>query len=364
MDESALLIGLCRSLAMSALVILGYSKVIQATTGPLAANIGVGLLFAGAGVLSMNDPISFSPGVFYDGRVPLLALAYTFSGLVGAVTTTVVLCGYRIWIGGAGAYAGLISISMAAAAGIAVGMLPNRFFKQRLGRPIVLSLASTLSTVSVFALPHQSASSFSYHALVLIMIANSIGIFVLHDFLSNEKKRMRLFRALEHDAAVDPLTKLANRRAFDARSALALSPGHNPNGEYAVIMIDIDHFKAVNDTFGHDTGDVVLANVASIVVSSVRKTDIVARFGGEEIAVLLPGLGGQRAAAIAEKIRLRVEADIVASQAGDVCVTISAGASATNIHLTSVAEALKAADAALYGAKRSGRNRVEMALAA
>jgi diguanylate cyclase len=363
MDESTLLTGLCRSLAMSALVILGYSKVIQATTGALAGNIGIGLLFSAVGILSMNDPVVFAPGVFYDGRVPILALAYTFSGLVGAIITTIVLCVYRIWLGGAGAYAGLIGISITAAAGIAVGMLPNRFFKHRLGRPTVLSAAATLSTVSVLALPH-SAASFNYHTIVLIMIANPIGIFLLYDFLSNEKKRMRLFRALEHDAAVDPLTKLANRRAFDARTALALSPGQNPNGEYAVIMIDIDHFKTVNDTFGHDTGDTVLANVASIVVSSVRKTDIVARFGGEEIAVLLPGLGGQRAAAIAEKIRLRVEADIVACQAGDVSVTISAGASATNIRLTSVAEALKAADAALYDAKRSGRNRVEMALAA
>src|ERR1700712_2790909 len=108
MDESTLLIGLCRSLAMSALVILGYSKVIQATTGALAGNIGIGLLFSAVGILSMNDPVVFAPGVFYDGRVPILALAYTFSGLVGAIITTIVLCVYRIWLGGAGAYAGLI----------------------------------------------------------------------------------------------------------------------------------------------------------------------------------------------------------------------------------------------------------------
>ncbi|QND44475.1 diguanylate cyclase (plasmid) [Rhizobium lusitanum] len=364
MDESTLLIGLCRSLAMSALVILGYSRVIQATTGAVAGNIGVGFLFAAAGILSMNDPVIFAPGVFYDGRVPILALAYTFSGLAGAMITAIVLGGYRIWLGGAGVYAGLISISVTAAAGIAVGMIPNRFFRQRLGRPAALSAAATMSTVSVLALPHLSVASFNYHAVMLIMIANPIGIFLLHDFLSNEGKRMRLFRALEHDAAVDPLTKLVNRRAFDAKAALALSLGHNPNGEYSVIMIDIDHFKAVNDTFGHDTGDTVLMNVASIIAASVRKADIVARFGGEEIAVLLPGLGSQKAAAVAEKIRLRVEANIVTSQAGGVSVTISAGASATNIHRTEVAEALKAADAALYTAKRSGRNRVEMAFAA
>lgn len=364
MDDSWLFIGLFRGLAFSALIILAFSKVIRMTSGGLSTDICVGLLFAAAGFVSMSDPITFAPGIFYDGRVPVLALAYTFSGLPGAIITTAVIGGYRLWLGGAGAMSGTIGILIVAAAGILVGRIPNRFFKLRLSKAASLGLASSLSTISIVALPHAALAMLSWKVLLSVNAMNIVGVLILHDFLSHERKSLRLFRTLERDAAVDPLTKLANRRSFDAKAANVLAPAQNPDGNYSVIMIDIDHFKSVNDTYGHDTGDGVLADVASIVSDCVRKSDVVARFGGEEIAVLLPGVDHTRAVIVAEKIRRRIEAHEFAGTNPNMRVTVSLGAAGANISTTGVEHALKAADAALYIAKRNGRNRVETALAA
>lgn len=363
MDEAALMTGLLRGLSMSALIILAYSKVIAFTHGSFSTNIGVGMLFSAAGVVSMSDPLVLSPGILYDGRIPILALAYGFSGAIGVVLTTVIIGGYRLWLGGVGAASGLAAICIAAAAGIAVAQISHRYLRSRVARSSVLGIAASASVVAVILLPRDVWSAITLPVLAPIMLANFIGVVMLNDFLWNEKRRLRMFRTLEHDAAVDPLTRLANRRAFDSKAASALAPGINPTGDYAVIMIDIDHFKQVNDTYGHHIGDTVLAHIADIIRETVRKTDIVARFGGEEIAVLLPGVDSAHAAAIAENIRLRIEAKEFPMQSGFMQVTVSAGTAGSNIARADIPAALKAADDALYVAKRTGRNKVEMAIA-
>ena len=364
MDEATLMTGLLRGLAMSALIILAYSKVIAVTTGSIANNIGVGVLFSAAGIVSMSDPLVLSPGILYDGRIPILALAYGFSGAIGVVLTTVAIGGYRLWLGGVGAASGVAAICIAAAAGIAVAQISHRYLRARLVRSFVLGIAASASAIAVILLPRDVWHTISFHIMFPIVVANVIGVVMLNDFLWNEKRRLRLFRTLEHDAAVDPLTRLVNRRAFDSKVVSALAPALNPTGEYAVIMIDIDHFKQVNDTYGHHMGDTVLAHIADIVRDSVRKTDIVARFGGEEIAVLLPGINSHHATRIAENIRQRIESNEFPMQTGSMHVTISAGTAGSNTASTDIPAALRAADSALYVAKRTGRNKVEMAPAA
>ncbi|MGO4566784.1 GGDEF domain-containing protein [Rhizobium sp. 2YAF20] len=289
----------------------------------------------------------------------MLALAYTFADLPGAIITTVVIGGYRLWLGGAGAMTGVSGILIAAAAGLFIGRVPNRFFKGRLLKPLALGIAASLSSISVIALPHAACrmphaalAALSWEIILAVSAMNILGVLILHDFLSHERKSLHLFRTLERDAAVDPLTKLANRRAFDAKAASVLTPAQNPSGKYSVIMIDID------------TGDGVLADIASIVSDCVRKSDVVARFGGEEIAVLLPGMDDTKAVVVAEKNRRRIEANEFAGTHANMKVTFSLGAAGANTRTTGVAHALKAADAALYAAKRNGRNRVETALAA
>jgi diguanylate cyclase (GGDEF)-like protein/PAS domain S-box-containing protein len=165
------------------------------------------------------------------------------------------------------------------------------------------------------------------------------------------------------DAALtDPLTGLHNRRGLEGRSeALHFRPGGAPVTQ-VWIMVDIDHFKRVNDTYGHEAGDEVLKAVAEALRSTARGADLVARFGGEEFVLVLPDTSAELAVRIAERLRLAIEA-LSTDVGGQVIrVTASFGV-AQRAAQDSQLEVLERADAALYSSKKDGRNRVTMSTA-
>jgi len=155
------------------------------------------------------------------------------------------------------------------------------------------------------------------------------------------------------------LTGIFNRRFFELRIGAELERARRYNGSLAVIMVDIDHFKRLNDEFGHLLGDEVLRQVSSVFSQQLRKVDVVCRYGGEEFALLLPQTTMEQALGVADKLRR----EIAAWQFPGVPrpVTISAGTAAFPIHGTTRDEVVKAADAALYAAKQAGRNCVRSA---
>ena len=129
----------------------------------------------------------------------------------------------------------------------------------------------------------------------------------------------------------------------------------------SLLVIDIDRFKCMNDRFGHDVGDVVLTRVADVILNNVRRGDVVARYGGEEIVVLLPSTGIAAASAIADRIRSLVDLDVFHQDRDAGRVTVSIGVAAQQGEGVSFRGLFKAADEALYLAKERGRNRVELA---
>jgi diguanylate cyclase (GGDEF)-like protein/PAS domain S-box-containing protein len=162
------------------------------------------------------------------------------------------------------------------------------------------------------------------------------------------------------DAALtDPLTGLHNRRGLEGRAeALHFRPGGVPVTQ-VWIMVDIDHFKRVNDTHGHEAGDEVLKGVAEALRSTARGADLVARFGGEEFVLVLPDTSAELAVRIAERLRVAIEA-LSTDVGGQVIrVTASFGV-AQRAAQDSQLEVLERADAALYSSKKDGRNRVTM----
>jgi diguanylate cyclase (GGDEF)-like protein len=162
---------------------------------------------------------------------------------------------------------------------------------------------------------------------------------------------------LAGEARTDKLTGLLNRRGFDERASLELVHAKRENGSIAVAAFDIDYFKRVNDEWGHETGDRVLAGLGAILTSHSRDIDVVARIGGEEFAILLPGATSADAGALAERIR----AALAAIDGPDLpTVRASAGVAAA-VAPANVEELLQAADSALYAAKRAGRNRTVIA---
>jgi diguanylate cyclase (GGDEF)-like protein len=165
---------------------------------------------------------------------------------------------------------------------------------------------------------------------------------------------------LERLATRDPLTGALNRRAFHAAFDAMLRDALRGDTPLACLMVDIDHFKAINDRHGHGIGDRVIQEVARKLQDCVRGTDLLCRWGGEEFCVVVVGLGPVEAAEFAERIRMRIERECGAAvrELPGLRVTASVGGQVLSRGVATVAELIEQADQALYRAKRSGRNRV------
>jgi diguanylate cyclase (GGDEF)-like protein len=168
-----------------------------------------------------------------------------------------------------------------------------------------------------------------------------------------QNRRTRLYKAA---AATDPLTGLFNRRGFYEAAALVVAGNARRRTPVSILAFDLDHFKSINDRFGHATGDVVLQTFASVVRGSMRGDDIVGRLGGEEFVALVPGAAAD-AAAVAERVRSAIAATRIAHDEKEIAATVSVGV-ASAAATVAIDVLLARADAALYSAKAQGRNRV------
>jgi diguanylate cyclase (GGDEF)-like protein len=166
-------------------------------------------------------------------------------------------------------------------------------------------------------------------------------------------RNANLLERMQQMAVTDGLTQLANRRSFDRALDRELQRATRTDGRLSVVLIDIDHFKLLNDTHGHLTGDTVLRQIAAALRECGREYDTIARYGGEEFAAVLPGCSSALAVQVAERLRRAVE-----EAATDVPVTASAGVATYPYDGADVDTLLGAADRALYSAKRAGRNQV------
>ncbi len=204
----------------------------------------------------------------------------------------------------------------------------------------------------------------SNHILGMCLIAAATAV-VLACFYYFSIRLMRQLKQAQQTladmAVTDELTGLANRRRFFERLEEEMDRSLRYGSDLSLIMLDIDHFKRVNDTFGHPVGDTVLAEVARLLTANLRTSDFVARYGGEEFAVLIPGMDANEAARAAEKLRVVMEVNDLFMDGPSIKVTVSAGVAS----LKSLPAArrtrdqlIRSADKALYRAKREGRNRV------
>lgn len=176
-------------------------------------------------------------------------------------------------------------------------------------------------------------------------------------FFRDITARKRVEHALEQLAQHDPLTGAANRRHFFARAAEELARARRHGDALSLVMLDLDHFKRINDHWGHATGDRVLQAFAARVRSLLRREDLFGRIGGEEFVVLLPATGLEGALQLAERLRWHTEGLELEENDERVSVTTSAGVATLGTGDASLDTLLQRADEALYVAKRAGRNR-------
>ena len=169
--------------------------------------------------------------------------------------------------------------------------------------------------------------------------------------------------ALRRENILDPLIGIYNRRHLNLKLAEEIKRAHRYNFQLSMLLLDIDHFKNVNDTYGHYIGDLVLKGLGHLLLKNVRETDIVARYGGEEIAVIAPHTSVLAAADLAERLRQVVETSVIvpANEQEDrqaVTISISIGVAGLDQQIVDRQSLIERTDEALYRAKQKGRNRV------
>ncbi len=193
---------------------------------------------------------------------------------------------------------------------------------------------------------------------ILIVVLVTLALEALVIFRPMITRIMRQLTEIIRLATTDSLTNVANRRSFMERCETERLRAVRYGGPMSMLLLDVDHFKHVNDTHGHAAGDTVLQALCETVRRSVRKSDLVGRLGGEEFAVLLPRTDLKAAAELAERIRLGVAASLVRVGAESLAVTVSVGVATMHGPTEAMDSLLRRVDVLMYQAKVGGRNRV------
>ncbi len=209
------------------------------------------------------------------------------------------------------------------------------------------------NVAGVLAVWHNRAQQFDEDARQLLD--------AIAPYVAQQLQHARAYRDLQHDAERDGLTELHNRRAFEDRFRTESARAARSQRPFSVVLLDIDHFKKINDTHGHDTGDTVLRMIGQVLRSSLRGSDFAARYGGEEFVVLLPETDVKPASELAERLRKQVEAADLRAGGAALRVTASFGVATCPASVRDPGSLVKTADEMLYKAKESGRNRVVVA---
>jgi diguanylate cyclase (GGDEF)-like protein len=227
-------------------------------------------------------------------------------------------------------------------------VLWTTFFFGRRGAISIVVFIGIAHAITLLLLP--AASSYPGRWVDVMVSVSVVAVVVLTLIRSNDLLLIRL----ADEARIDPLTGLLNRRGFEERSGLALAHARREGQPIAVVVFDVDFFKRINDDWGHAMGDRVLTRIGELLSAHARDIDVVARVGGEEFVVLLPGCSATHAEGFAERVRGALTAG---EPAGLPSIGLSAGILSTATPST-IESMLQGADLALYEAKHAGRDRI------
>ena len=349
-----LIIALIHGVSLLALMAIAFGQVERQQHWPRGLRSVVqGAIFGCGAIIAMMAPARIGDGLMVDARALIVAFAAAFGGWPAALVAASIGAGYRLWLGGMGAIPGAAGIAVAAMLGLGWRYFLRPKTRVKARHLVVLGLVvscylftgtvmgySTMATLIGIIGPYMLAAS--------VFASVLLGLFVDRELNQIEREQHWKTRAL-----TDPLTALPNRRAFE-RGVAGLRLDKD---EAALMIIDLDHFKVVNDTYGHAAGDYVLQQVSMILRANMRNRDLLSRLGGEELAVLLPDTGTVKAQQIAERLRAAIEGLDILWEGQTISITASFGVTVGLGTLAST-DMFTQADTALYAAKRGGRNRV------
>lgn len=223
-----------------------------------------------------------------------------------------------------------------------------------------------IATYIVIAIQFRTHSAISGREIICSVLFLGALFVLMVCILSLQTARdIKRIYTLEIENMTDPLMSISNRRHLDEKLVDEFSKASRYHLPLSILMIDIDHFKRINDNYGHEMGDLVLKKLGALIKTLVRETDTVARYGGEEIMVISPLTDGEHASWLGERLRHQIEHCIMLPEDLEndikaVSVTVSIGIAEYTPYVSAVENLVKRADEAMYQAKRQGRNRVFM----
>ena len=239
--------------------------------------------------------------------------------------------------------------------------LPSGHFRKWWGVLIALIFFFIIGYL-YYVQQHHTDSGFSQNVIIpYILFFGSLFVFFTTTLFLKTTIDIKRIYHLEIENITDPLMGIYNRRHLTRMLQEEFSKAERYKLPFSILMLDIDYFKKINDTYGHDVGDMVLINLGTLMQELIRETDYVARYGGEEIMVVCPLVDAEHAVKLAERLRQEIEACIIVPNDAnngipDVRITVSIGVSEYTSDIESVADLVKRADMALYRAKDEGRN--------
>jgi diguanylate cyclase (GGDEF)-like protein len=245
-----------------------------------------------------------------------------------------------------------------AMAGVVAILLTGPYIALDVRDLLAMNVAALLAlTVVMLVVPLQPFERIGTAIFVLLAVA--VSMLLGRVIVASHRRAFALELELVRDARTDALTGLDNRRAMQERGALELQRASRAGVPVALILCDIDHFKTINDRYGHEAGDAVLCTLASTLRAALRATDLLSRWGGEEFLAVLIDTDARRAAEVAERMRAGVAATPLAGIAERVTISIGVATRQDVVDVVMTWELLlHEADAQLYRAKSAGRNRV------
>ncbi|MBP1853235.1 GGDEF domain-containing protein [Rhizobium halophytocola] len=367
MLKPELLLSIINTIGDFALLAMGYGAILRYVKHALLRDVAIGLIFGIGACLAVLNSIEIIPGVRIDVRAAMVVLAGPFGGVIGAVEAGLITAAMRYWQGGVGASAGVANIFSTAVLGMCLLPWLGRGRGVSFRQQIALGLLCNVPLLFIFTIPIDNNAEVFLRAIGPLSVGSLVAVVLLARILNSALSEYRRRNELVAEATLDPLTGLLNRRGFERSMTVAFDRLRERQESASVLVVDIDHFKRVNDVFGHDAGDTVLVRIADLIRSQIRGDDIIARFGGEEIVLVMPGIGEDRAQAAAERLRRVIAHARLLADHGNGShqgVTVSIGVVSRAVRDISFDEMFKLADTALYRAKDHGRNRVEVMQAA
>ncbi len=354
-SQSQIVIQYASAIGLLAALSVPYGLALAQIRPVVLRQIALGIVFGAASMLAMLTSLPVADGVFFDLRSLPVALAGAFAGPISATVCALMAGLVRFSIGGEGTFAGLLTLVLSAGAGLSWRAIVQRVELQSTARLVLLGLVSCLHLTSILTLPHETMMMALELAVPLNVALTMVGAVVVGSMIQREDDAYERSRTLAQESLTDPLTGIANRRGFEQSRRIARAEEADGN---ALLLIDIDHFKAINDTYGHPAGDAILRQLADRLAASIREGDLLARYGGEEFALHLRALDRSRAEVITERLRRAIADEPFIVDEFSIRVTISAG-----VHWQPEAlqdadweNVIRATDRALFTAKALGRD--------